>query len=384
MKPPKKLCFVTAVPMTIEAFLLDLLKVLATKHNITVITGTEDPFFLVRHNLKNIQVIPIQIKRKISPFHDISALWHLYRTFKKHSFDLVHSFTPKAGLLTMIAGRLARIPIRIHTFTGQVWATKRGLKRWFLKKMDIVITLCATHVLADSTSQRIFIVKEGVSQPQKIGIIGNGSISGVDTDRFSPSAEVRKHVRQRLKIEFEAPVFLFLGRLNKEKGIFDLYEAFKKVAATYENAHLIIVGPDEEKVMEKIYKNARTYRDRIHYEGKTRTPELYMKASDCVCLPSYREGFGLVVIEAAACGIPAIGTRIYGIVDAIEEKETGLLHTPGDVDELSHHMEWMILHQEERQLMGQKARERVKKLFSKENIISVSLDFYEKVISQNE
>jgi len=373
-----KICFVTAVPMTIEAFLVDYIRALERYYDVTVITDATNPSFLTVYGLKT-QIIKIPIKRNISFLKDIYALFKLLVVFTVNRFISVHSITPKAGLLAMIASYVARIPIRIHTFTGQVWATKKGISRWFLKNMDKCIVLCATHILTDSKSQREFIIEQGVVNPEKVKLIGYGSISGVDMKRFFADPIARTNIRNELGIGEDDFVFLFLGRLNREKGIFDLIEAFKKLAEVYKNVHLLIVGPDEENTMGNITEKASTYMTRIHYTGFTRSPERYMSSSDCICLPSYREGFGLVIIEAAACSVPAIGSRIYGIIDAIEDKVTGLLHEPGNVDQIFLHMQWMILHREERSLMGELARKRVQELFSKEQMVESFLSFYKSI-----
>lgn len=376
----KRICFVTAIPLTVEAFLIDYIRSLETFCDVTVITNVADTSFLGSYGLKA-RVISLPIKREIAPFHDLYALGRLFLAFTKHRFSAVHSITPKAGLLAMVASRLAQVPVRIHTFTGQVWATKSGAKRWFLKKMDRVIVRCATHVLADSFSQREFIVNEGIVMENKVHVIGHGSICGVDMERFSPDPQTREEVRKKMGIGSRELVFLFLGRLNREKGILDLLDAFRECALLHDHAHLVLVGPDEENMQAKIEEYGQSLPHRIHYEGTTRSPERYMMAADCLCLPSYREGFGLVIIEAAACEIPAIGSNIYGIVDAIEDRVTGLLHRPGDVKDLARCLRWMMENEKERILMGKRARKRVESLFRKEHMLTHFTQFYQAVLN---
>ncbi len=156
-----KLCFVTAIPMTVEAFLVDYIRSLSADYHITVVTNAEDAGFLSHYQI-DCRVVSVPIERDVSLLKDIKALFKLYTIFRTERFASVHSVTPKAGLLAMVAALFAGIPIRIHTFTGQVWVTKKGIKRWFLKTMDRVIVLCATHILVDSTSQRDFLLKEGL------------------------------------------------------------------------------------------------------------------------------------------------------------------------------------------------------------------------------
>ncbi len=371
----KKICFVAAIELSIRVFMVEHLRRLSNEYNITVVVNTDNLDFLKPYDL-DVKVFPVKILRRPSPASDLSALFRLYRFFRKEGFNAVHSITPKAGLLSMCAARLAGVPIRIHTFTGQVWATAKGMKRWFLKGMDKLIARCATHVLADSSSQRDFIVEEGIVLRDKSSVIGNGSICGVDSARFRPDPETRKIVREQLSIPEDSVLFLFLGRLTFDKGLLDLAGAFAKVCRAAENIHLLVAGPDEEGMKEKMLSLCSEHRDRIHFHDFTDTPERFMAAADVFCMPSYREGFGIVVIESGAAGIPSIGTRIYGVVDAIEDNVTGYLYEPGNVKELEEKMLKVINDPSARLEMGRRARERAIGLFSKDIVADAFLSFY--------
>ena len=246
-----RVCLVVAADITIRAFLLEHIRALAGRYDVTVVANTNDPALLRRRGLP-LDVTPVVIERGISPLRDTLALVALWRLFRASRFQAAHSVTPKAGLLTMLAGAGARVPIRIHTFTGQVWATRAGFARWVLKQADRVIALAATHVLADSWSQRDFLIAEGVVAPDKIGVLGAGSISGVDLGRFHPDPEARARVRKELDLPLEAVVFLFLGRLNRDKGVPGLARAFADVAGRHPDAWLLVVGPDEEGLTPEI------------------------------------------------------------------------------------------------------------------------------------
>src|SRR5262249_29157030 len=161
-------------------------------------------------------------------------------------FDLVQSVTAKAGLLAMVAAWATRIPVRVHTFTGQVWATRTGFSRAALKLLDKLVARAATFVLADSPSQREYLVAEGIIQPSKSAVLGKGSISGVDPARFRPDPSARRIVRESLAIAECAVTLLFVGRLHRDKGVLDLARAFARLADRRPDVHLVIVGPDEE------------------------------------------------------------------------------------------------------------------------------------------
>jgi glycosyltransferase involved in cell wall biosynthesis len=233
----------------------------------------------------------------------------------------------------------------------------------------------------DSGSQRDFLIKNNIVSKSKSQLIANGSICGVDTNRFSPDPKGRNELRNKFSIKESDILFLYLGRLTYDKGLVDLARAFKKVADMNREINLVIVGPDEENIKQEILEHCGNNCDRIFFESYTNCPERFMAAADVFCLPSYREGFGMAIIEAASAGIPSIGTRIYGVMDAIEEESTGYLYTPRNVDELASKMLMMIEKPDMRKQMGMQARERVKKSFSKELVTTAFVDFYDTLLS---
>lgn len=375
MSEKKKICFVAAVELTIRAFLLEQLSALSKHYDVTVIVNTNNPNFLRELGIP-LTVIPVGIQRKISLLNDIRAWFKLWSIFRKEKFHSVHSVTPKAGFSAMTAGWLSGIPVRIHMFTGQVWATKTGFLRWILKMMDNIIARCATHVLADSFSQKDFLVSQGVVSKKKLEVLAKGSISGVDTNRFFPDEGVRKRIRTELGIPVDDVVFLFLGRLTKDKGVLDIAEAFSRVCKNATNAQLLVAGGDEENLQPRMEALCRSCAGKIHFLGFVPSVPPYMCAADVFCLPSYREGFGSVILEAAACGVPAIGSRIYGISDAIVDGETGLFHEAGNVDEMVSAMVQFIRDPELRKKVGKNAYSRVLGDFSRERVTHAVLHYY--------
>ncbi|MDT8376827.1 MAG: glycosyltransferase family 4 protein [Mariprofundaceae bacterium] len=372
----KRICIVVASEMTVKAFLKEQIIALGGRYDVTLVVNTKQADFAGQNGLP-VKVIPLAIERAINPVADIRALYRLCRLFRRQQFDLVHSVTPKAGLLAMLAGRIAGVRFRMHTFTGQVWATRHGLSRLLLKSMDRLLAWSATHLLADSASQRQFLIDQKVTAAQKLSVLAGGSISGVDTGRFRPDRGVRSEVRKQLAIADDDVVLLFLGRLNRDKGVADLAAAFASVAATASRLHLLLTGPDEGGLKEEVKTVAAAYGERIHFIDYTDRPESFFAAADIFCLPSYREGFGSVIIEAAACGVPAIGSNIYGISDAICDGETGLLFEAGSVDELSRAIERMVSDPEQRRAMGEAALKRARNLFPTKRLVQAWLDYYD-------
>jgi len=369
----KKLCFVATIPAVIRSFMKGHILAIAEKWQVTIISSPDDAGLL---SDLDAQFIPLSIERKASPLRDLLALVHMVILFRREHFDLVHSIMPKTGLLTMLAGWLACVPVRMHTFTGQVWATKRGWKRSALKLFDRLIVLFATHVLVDSPSQRDFLVSEGVLPQGKGMVIGRGSICGVDAQRFYPNAQMRDLVRTELGIGIEQTVILFLGRLNRDKGMLDLATAFADIASRGGDVVLVLVGAEEDVPFSRVQEICGVHRERLHRVDFTPEPERYMAAADIFCLPSYREGFGQVIIEAAASGVPTVASRIYGITDAVEDGRTGLLFPVGDVSALVQALLKLIGDDELRRQMGAAASARALALFSSEKNTKEMLALY--------
>jgi glycosyltransferase involved in cell wall biosynthesis len=362
-----RLCYVVASEMTLKAFLLGHMRGALVKFDVTAIANTPGMPDLPA------KVIPVAIERRISLAGDLAALWALWRIFRRERFDVIHSVTPKAGLLAAIAGALAGVPVRIHTFTGQVWATRGGAMRLLLKSLDRLTASLATHVLADSASQRDFMVAQRVVPAGKVRVLGQGSMNGVDADRFRPDPAARAAVRAEYGVPAVAPMFLYLGRLSRDKGLLDLAQAFAKL----DSGWLLLVGPDEEGLAPQISAACGASAARLRFAGYTDQPQRYMAAADIFVLPSYREGFGSVVLEAAAAGAPAIANRIYGLTDAVTDGETGFLVPPRDVEALAQCMRRLAGDDALRATLGGFARARVLRDFRPSDLTAALLSYYD-------
>ena len=363
--------------MTIEAFLQDQLRALEVLCDLSVIANAPDESFLKKLNIRA-RFKGVEVERKMRPLTDLCALYRLVHFFLLEGFQVVHSITPKAGLLGMGAAFFARVPVRVHTFTGQVWATKSGAARALLRFLDKLIAGFATHVLVDSHSQKKFLVENGVVSQKKSCVLGDGSISGVNTLRFRPNPQARRTFRKKNKIPDEDIVFVYVGRLKRDKGIPELLAAFEKIAKKNSSMWLLLVGPDEENLGRLIQASPAITKTIM--VGHTSSPDLYLAASDIFVLPSHREGFGSSVIEAGACGIPAVASRIYGLTDAVVHGRTGLLVTRGDVGELAQAMERLGKDRKLRLRMGRVAQRRAKVRFDQKKITEALLQFYRKIL----
>ncbi len=375
-----RICFVVASPLTAKVFLIGHLNALSNKFSVDLVCNA-DSSAVLESLIGEVNIIPVAIQRTIQPMADLRALLKLHSLFKSNQYDVICSVTPKAGLLSMLAAFFSRVQIRIHIFTGQVWVTRRGVKRWLLKAVDKLMALLATDLLTDSPSQRSFLVSEGVVPPTKIKVLADGSISGVDVVRFSPKKSVRHAVRQELEIPEDADVLLFLGRITRDKGVLDLAHAYAGLATRYRNLWLLVVGPDEGCFVAEVEKICAEHSARMRIIGFTEQPERFMVAADVFVLPSYREGFGSSVIEAAACGLPTVCSRIYGLTDAVIDGATGILHAPADVADLEEKIE-QILDPVLRERLGLAARERVMGKFGQQRLTDEMIAFIRLRIDQ--
>jgi glycosyltransferase involved in cell wall biosynthesis len=368
-----KMVFVTAVPETISSFLLIYINSLAEDHDVHIATSLPSGE-TVRGLSLAVTTHNVNIARNPDVFSDLKSLWQLFLFFKKEKFDVVHSFTPKAGLLAQISSFFARSPIRFHTFTGQVWATKTGIARTLLKQLDKVTATLATFCLVDSVSQQNFLIHEEIVTEVNSQVLANGSISGININKFSFSQETRQRLRDEHNVKEDEFVFLYVGRLKKEKGIPELINGFTAIK-TEKSVKLFIIGSDEENLAH-LFEN----HSNIEYIGfKTNISEYYSFA-DTLCLPSHREGFGNVIIEAAACNLPAIASNIYGLCDAVEDGYSGLLHDVKNENSITSSMEKMVNNEINLSQMRKDARMRVEEVFDEQHLLKEFLTFYDKFI----
>lgn len=375
----KRICFVVAIPLTAKAFLKDHIEALSKGYEIYLVGNINSDADVDGLALSGWH--HVEIERGISLWCDMKAVWQTRRYFKRMQFDAVHSVTPKAGLVTALVGWVTGIKHRTHIFTGQVWATRKGFSRWLLKSLDKLIARLDNHILVDGRSQRAFLVREGVLKEGQAEVFADGSISGVNSYRFVPDATARTEIRQKLGISDNVMVFIFLGRLNHDKGIGELYEAFNKLAVEVDDAFLLLVGSDEEGYINKLgeYSNIVEGKN-FHYYGLTPHPETVLNAGDVYVLPTYREGFGSSVLEAACVGLPCICSDAYGVVDAYVENETGLRCHVGDSISLYQCMRRMYDNPKMVRQMGERSRQRALTDFSGEKLTACWVEFYKEML----
>ena len=319
--------------------------------------------------------VAVPMERHISVVNDLKSLIRMIGVFRKEKPQVVHSMTPKAGMICMVAAWLTHVPVRIHTFTGLVWPTATGMKRKLLMMTDWLTCACATHVIPEGQGVLNDLKNGGITKkPMKV--LGYGNVKGVDMERFSPA-------RFAVTKNPDVFTFVFVGRIVSDKGINELVEAFVKLHDKHKNTRLVLVGnyehnldPVSDKTRQLIETN-----DGIEARGAKYGDDLlqmYVDA-DCFVMPSYREGFPNTVLEAGAMGLPSIVTDINGSREIIENEKNGLIVPAKDADALYVAMERMLTDTAVRSTMKQNARQMIESRFEKNFVQSCLIEFYKSI-----
>lgn len=297
---------------------------------------------------EGIRVIPIEMTRKITPLKDVKAVWELYKLFKKEKPFIIHSHTPKAGIVAMLAAKFARVPIRLHTVAGLPLMEAKGVKRKILNAVERLTYACATKVYPNSFGLKEIILANKFTKVSKLKVIANGSSNGIDTSHFNPevySASENQTLKKKTGIQPNDFVFAFVGRLVGDKGINELVEAFSALSEKNKGVKLLLVGSYEAELdpLKADTLRAITNNKQIISVGYQQDVRPYFTISDVFVFPSYREGFPNVVMQAGAMGLPSIVSDINGCNEIIEHKKNGLIISVKDTDELFDAMSLLLI-----------------------------------------
>lgn len=319
----------------------------------------------------------IDMRREISPINDLKSLYHLIKLFRKERPDIVHANTPKGALLGLLAAWITQVPHRIYNVNGLRFETATGNLRRLLIFMERVACACANKVIPQSNGVAEVVRREHITK-KPLNVLHNGSGNGVDTEHFDPELPDIKTKAMEIRGDFSGLSFVFVGRLVGDKGVNELVEAFDKLSKEYTDIKLYLVGGKEEQLdplkpdtLEIIEKNAS-----ILAVGKQSDVRPYLAASDIFVLPSYREGFPNVVLEASAMGLPCIVSDVNGATDAIQEGINGLIIPKRDSEALYNAMRKIIKDKNQRELMASVARSMVSERFSRTDIWQATLYMY--------
>lgn len=328
-----------------------------------------------------VKVCEVPMERRMAPLKDVKSLWQLIRLFRKEKPYMVHSMTPKAGMLCMLAAWLTGVPRRVHTFTGLVWPTASGLSRKILMFTDWLTCACATHIIPEGHGVLDDLKNGGITR-KPMRVLGYGNVRGVDMDRFSRRPEVMKEAKEiRMEGVF---TFIFVGRMLRDKGINELVEAFSQLNNKYKNLRLLLIGI-QETALDPLRQETIDRIDAlpaIEAVGPKYGDDLLAcyAASDCFVMPSYREGFPNTVLEAGAMGLPSIVTDINGSREIIENGRNGMIIPSKDSDALYHAMEQMLTDNEKRGAMASQARAMIANRFEKSFVQKCLFEFYDEIM----
>jgi len=375
-----KIIRATTVPISLDTFCRGLLKMLSEKYEVVALSspGVEMQTIAEREGVRTIEV---PMERHISLMKDVRALWQLILVFRRERPTMVHSMTPKAGLLCMVAAWLTRVPVRVHTFTGLVFPTAKGLQRKLLMWTDRITCRCATYVIPEGEGVKNDLLNYGITQ-KPLRVLGFGNIRGVDMHYYNRRSEVME--KATTLRDDSCITFLFVGRIVRDKGIDELCEAFDRLSREYPQTKLLLVGwreddldPVSDKTQDLIDSNPS-----INYVGEIWGDDLlaYYAAADCFVLPSYREGFPNTVLEAGAMGLPSIVTDINGSREIIVENENGMIVPPRDADALFVAMRRMLNDDRRRSYMASNARNMIGCRFEQGFVRQCLLDFYDTIL----
>ena len=376
----KKIIRTVTVPQSICFFEEVMMRMKGDGYEVVVVTSPGEELDDFRKRYPDETVIEVPMERHISLIRDLKALFKMIVVLRREKPYVVHSMTPKAGLVSMMAAWLTGVPVRIHTFTGLVWPTAAGLKRKILMATDWITCACATHIIPEGRGVLEDLKNHNVCR-KPMRVLGYGNVRGVDMERFNPDrfADVEKD-----ESKFS---FVFVGRIVGDKGINELVEAFVRLNKEYPETKLSLVGnfeadldPLKPETIEAIESNSNIYACGAKYGDDLLTE--YMK-SDCFVMPSYREGFPNTVMEAGAMGLPSIVTDINGSREIIINGENGIIVPSKDADALYKAMKQIVQDSSARERMAANARPLIESRFEKSFVQGCLIEFYEEILSKS-
>ena len=330
---------------------------------------------------EGIRVIGVPMSRPIAPLRDLVSLWRLIRVFRRERPAMVHSITPKAGLLSMIAAWICRVPVRLHTFTGLVFPTATGLKKRILILTDRITCACATHIVPEGEGVKADLINYNITR-KPLQVLGYGNIRGIDLDHYRRSPEVMNQALPLRKPNLFT--FVFIGRVVRDKGIDELVEAFSLLHSEHPQTRLILVGRAEDNLDPVSPNTRRTIASHpaIEAVGNQSDVRPWLAASDALVFPSYREGFPNVVIEAGALDLPSIVTDINGSREIIVHGQNGIIVPPRNAQALLQAMTQFVQNPQATQAMALKARQMIASRFEKSFVQKCLFDYYKQILGE--
>ena len=369
----KKIIRAATIGMSLNIFCKGLLSELREEGYEMVALASPDDDLEELGRREGVRTIGVAMERHVSPWKDMVSLVRLTMVMMREKPDMVHSMTPKAGLLCMMAAWLAHVPVRVHTFTGLVWPTATGLSRKILMLTDKITCFCATHIIPEGEGVKRDLQRCITSKPMKV--LGYGNVRGVDLDYW-------KRTNDREDGDADAFTFVFVGRIVRDKGVNELVSAFVRLHDECPSVRLILVGPAEEDLDPVLPRTRQLIKEceAIEAVGSQKDVRPFYEKSDALVFPSYREGFPNVVIEAGAMDLPSIVTDINGSREIIADGKNGCIIPPRNENALYEAMRWMVMHPQNVERMARNARPMVASRYEQGYVRQCLKDFYQNVL----
>lgn len=376
----KKIIRTSTVAMSLDLLLKGQLAYLNKFYDVVAVSGFDDHLVEVR-NREKVKTIPVTFQRQIAPIHDLISLVKLYKVLKKEKPYIIHSITPKAGLLSMIAGYFAGVPIRMHTFTGLIFPSKKGVTKFILIQMDKLLCFFATQIIPEGQGVKNDLIQFSITK-KPLNILANGNVNGIDLDYFNPNlfSDLEcANLKSELSISENDFVFVFVGRLVKDKGINELIAAFDLLQKDIKNIKLLLVGnfePELDPLSKETVSiiNTNTTIISVGFQSDVRP---YFSISNALVFPSHREGFPNVVLQAGAMGLPSIVSDINGCNEIISNNKNGIIIPAKDQQAIYDAMK-TILNPKVCQQLQSSSRTTIEANYKQEKVWDALLEEYRK------
>lgn len=376
----QKIIRTSTVATSLNTFCRGTLRDLSRIYDVVAVSSPDGELDEIAQR-EGIPVIGVPMSRPIAPLRDLVSLWRLIRVFRRKRPTMVHSITPKAGLLSMIAAWICRVPVRLHTFTGLVFPTATGLKKRILILTDRITCACATHIVPEGEGVKADLINYNITR-KPLQVLGYGNIRGIDLDHYRRSPEVMNQALTLRKPNLFT--FVFIGRVVRDKGIDELVEAFSLLHSEHPQTRLILVGRAEDN-LDPVSPNTRSAiasHPAIEAVGSQSDVRPWLAASDALVFPSYREGFPNVVIEAGALDLPSIVTDINGSREIIVHGQNGIIVPPRNAQALLQAMTQFVQNPQATQAMALKARKMIASRFEKSFVQKCLFDYYKQILGE--
>ena len=371
-----KIIRAATVPESLDTFCRGILKELSNEYEVVAVSSPGDALGRVAQR-EGVRTIAVPMERHISVMSDLKSLWKMWRVMRCERPVMVHSMTPKAGLICMLSAWLAGVPRRVHTFTGLVWPTATGFKKRVLMATDWITCACATHVIPEGEGVKNDLLNHHITH-KPIRVLGYGNVKGIDLEHYNPNEfDTSTH---------EGFTFVFVGRIVRDKGINELVSAFDRLRQEHSDVRLVLVGAGEDDLdpVAPETKERINCGDGIEAVGRQKDVRPFYAQADALVFPSYREGFPNVVIEAGAMNLPSIVTDINGSRDIIVDGQNGVIIPSQDEEALYEAMKRFVEYPDVVAQLAANARSMIASRFEQSFVRQCLYDFYHEIMNDNE